>query len=51
MGKLTRKEYEHMLDHTPDLTLPGEPLELPPLAGNPHKDRFNGPVKPIRGRY
>ena len=26
MGKLTRKEYEHMLDHTPDLTLPGSIL-------------------------
>lgn len=41
----------HLLDHTPDLTLPGEPLELPPLAGEPHTDRFSGPVKPIPNRY
>jgi polyphosphate kinase 2 len=41
----------HLLDHTPDLTLPDEALDLPPLAGAPRKDRFNGPVKPIRGRY
>ncbi|MEO5740109.1 MAG: polyphosphate kinase 2 [Vicinamibacterales bacterium] len=41
----------HLLDRTPDLTLPDEPLELPPLAGAPKKDRFTGPVKPIRGRY
>jgi polyphosphate kinase 2 len=41
----------HLLDHTPDLTLPDEPLELPPLAGKPKKDRFTGRVKPIRGRY
>ena len=41
----------HLLDHTPDLTLPSEPLELPPLAGEPHTDQFNGPVKPIPNRY
>jgi polyphosphate kinase 2 len=39
----------HLLDHTPDVTLPEEPFALPPLAGRPHKDRFNGPVKPISG--
>lgn len=37
----------HLLDHTPDLTLPGEPLDLPPLAREPQKEEFNGPVKPI----
>jgi polyphosphate kinase len=41
----------HLLDHTPDLTLPEVSLNLPPLAGKPRKDRFNGSVKPIRGRY
>jgi polyphosphate kinase len=41
----------HLLDHTPDLTSSGEPLELPPLGGEPHKDEFNGPVKPIPNRY
>ena len=44
-GRLTL--IRHLLDHTPDLTLPGEPLELPPLGYEPHKDEFNGPVKPI----
>ena len=41
----------HLLDHTPDVTLPEEPLALPPLAGEPQTDRFNGPVKPIPNRY
>ena len=41
----------HMLDHTPDLTLPEQPFELPPLAGEPAKDRFRGPVKPIADRF
>ncbi len=44
-GRLTL--IRHLLDHTPDLTLPGEPLELPPLGCEPRKDEFNGPVKPI----
>ncbi len=46
-GRLTL--IRHLLDHTPDVTLPVEPLELSPLAGEPHKDQFNGPVKPISG--
>jgi polyphosphate kinase 2 len=41
----------HLLDHTPDVTLPAEPLALPPLAGEPHRDRFDGAVKPIPNRY
>jgi polyphosphate kinase 2 len=41
----------HLLDHTPDVTLPDEPFELPPLAGEPKEDRFNGPVQPIVGPY
>ena len=41
----------HLLDHTPDVTLPDEPLELPPLAGEPNEDRFKGPVQPIVGPY
>jgi polyphosphate kinase 2 len=44
-GRLTL--IRHLLDHTPDVTLPDEPLVLPPLAGAPQKDQFNGPVKPI----
>ena len=41
----------HLLDHVPDTLVPDEPLELPPLSGKPAKERFRGPVKPIRGRY
>ncbi|HUP41089.1 MAG TPA: polyphosphate kinase 2 [Vicinamibacterales bacterium] len=41
----------HLLDHTPDVTLPSEPLELTPLGGEPHQDEFNGPVKPIPNKY
>jgi polyphosphate kinase 2 len=41
----------HLLDHTPDLAVPVQTLELPPLPGKPVKERFTGPVKPIRSRY
>ncbi len=41
----------HLLDHTPDLAVPDQPLELRPLENKPARERFNGPVKPIRGRY
>ena len=48
-GRLTL--IRHLLDNTPDLTVPDEPFDLPPLAGEPRKDRFDGPVKPIPDRY
>ncbi len=41
----------HLLDHTPDLTVPVEPLTLPRLARKAAKEKFRGPVKPIRNRY
>jgi polyphosphate kinase 2 len=41
----------HLLDHVPMTALPDVPLALPPLRGGPAKERFRGPVKPIRGRY
>ena len=41
----------HLLDHVPDSQVPDVPLDLPPLPGKLAKERFNGPVKPIRGRY
>lgn len=41
----------HLLDHLPDHHVPAPALELPPLKGRPGKERFTGPVKPIRGRY
>ena len=41
----------HLLDRVPDSRLPDTRLELPPLRDKPAVERFNGPVKPIRGRY
>ncbi|MGE0405807.1 MAG: polyphosphate kinase 2 [Candidatus Korobacteraceae bacterium] len=46
-GRLTL--IRHLLDHVPDCTLPLEPLKLPPLPGKPAKERYRGPVQPIRG--
>jgi polyphosphate kinase 2 (PPK2 family) len=41
----------HLLDQIPDYHLPGQTLELPPLAHSPEKERYRGKVKPIRERY
>ena len=41
----------HLLDHVPDMRVPEVEVDLPPLAGKPAKERFTGPVKPIRTRY
>jgi polyphosphate kinase 2 len=41
----------HFLDHVPDLTVPEKPLDLPPLPKKPAKERFRGPVKPIKGEF
>jgi polyphosphate kinase len=49
IGRLST--IRHLLDNTPYLAVPDEPIELPPLAGGPKKDRFDGPVKPIPNRY
>jgi len=48
-GRLTL--IRHLLDHAPDCTLPEEPIALPALAGKPLKERFRGPVKPIKTRW
>jgi polyphosphate kinase 2 len=48
-GRLTL--IRHLLDHVPYARVPDTPLELPPLARPPAKERFKGPVKPIRSRY
>jgi len=46
-GRLTL--IRHLLDQLPDTAVPEEPIEFPPLAGKPHKERF--PVlKPIRAQ-
>ena len=41
----------HLLDHVPDTRLPEVSFDLPPLPGKPARERFTGPVKPIRRRY
>ncbi len=39
------------LDRLPDVTVPETVFELPPLAHEPRKERYTGPVKPIANRY
>ncbi len=41
----------HLLDHLPDSDVPAPLVELPPLKGKPGKERYTGPVKPIKGKY
>jgi polyphosphate kinase 2 len=41
----------HMLDQVPDKKVPIKPLTLPPLKGKPEKEKFRGPVKPIKPQY
>ena len=41
----------HLLDQVPDYAMREEALELPPLAGKPGRERYTGPIKPIRSRY
>ncbi|MFA7665393.1 MAG: polyphosphate kinase 2 [Burkholderiaceae bacterium] len=41
----------HLLDQVPDRKVPVEPFELPPLSHEPRRERFEGPVKPISGKY
>ena len=41
----------HLLDHVPHSRVPVQRLKLPPLAGTPGKERYTGPVRPIRNRY
>ncbi len=48
-GRLTL--IRHLLDLVPDDHLPVTRVDLPPLPGRPGKERYTGPVKPIRSRY
>jgi polyphosphate kinase len=41
----------HFLDHVPVTPIADSPIELPPLPGRPARERYTGPVKPIRSRY
>jgi polyphosphate kinase 2 len=46
LGRLTL--IRHLLDHLPDTDVPDETIDFPPLSGKPLKEKFGGPVKPVR---
>jgi polyphosphate kinase 2 len=48
-GRLTL--IRHLLDQVPDTQLPEKPIQLPPLTSKAARERFSGPVKPVRSRY
>jgi polyphosphate kinase len=48
-GRLTL--IRHLLDQMPDIRIEDPPLDLPPLDGKPAKERYTGPVKPMKHRY
>ena len=41
----------HLLDQLPDHRVDPPAIDFPPLAGKPGKERYAGPVKPIKGAY
>lgn len=41
----------HLLDHVPDSRVPVQRVKLAPLRSRPGKERYTGPVRPIRNRY
>jgi polyphosphate kinase 2 len=45
-GRLTL--IRHLLDRLPEHDVPEQPLDFPPLAGSPDRERFGGPLKPIK---
>ena len=38
----------HLHDQVPDTRLPEMQVDFPPLAGKPRRERFDGPLKPIK---
>ncbi|MFZ5548380.1 MAG: polyphosphate kinase 2 [Pseudomonadota bacterium] len=46
LGRLTL--IRHLLDHVPDTTVPPEVVDFPPLDSAPQRERFKGPLKPIK---
>ena len=48
LGRLTL--IRHLLDQLPDTQVPEETLEFPPLAAPPLKEKFTGPLKPIKAK-
>jgi len=45
-GRLTL--IRHLLDQVPDTELPEAQVDFPMLPGKPKRERFDGPLKPIR---
>ena len=45
-GRLTL--IRHLLDHLPDTAVPPEPIDFPPLPSAPQRERYKGPLKPIK---
>jgi polyphosphate kinase 2 len=45
-GRLTL--IRDLLDRIPDVEVPVEPIDFPPLEGAPQRERFTGPLRPIR---
>jgi len=45
-GRLTL--IRHLLDRLPDRKVPLEPIEFPPLQGQPEREHFRGALKPIK---
>jgi len=41
----------HLLDQLPEHNVDPPAISYPPLKGKPGKERYAGPVKPIKGRY
>ena len=45
-GRLTL--IRHLLDHLPSREVPEKEIEFKPLGHAPQKERFGGPLKPIK---
>ena len=41
----------HLLDRLPELDVKDEEFALPPLESRIGKERYSGPVRPIKGKY
>ena len=41
----------HLLDQVPDTDVPAEKFVLEPLGHKPHREKFKGPVAPIKEHY
>jgi polyphosphate kinase 2 len=46
VGRLTL--IRHLLDQLPECHVPEAAIEFPPLPGKPAKEKFGGPLKPIK---